>query len=244
MIILPVIPAIVAALTPIVNGALAAATAAAPVIATAAATGALVGGGVGAVTEGVASYHEHGELTGEVLGDAARGAIHGGKDGALMGTLFAPVGLIVGPVIGPALNIIDDIAAPAAKQGASIIHRSAMTVDKAAVNTLKHLKHHAPEPIKKWLPKTKYSTGYVYVLQDAGSGANKIGKSIHPETRLKQIKSPSGAKSEIVCTIPTYNMAATEKALHSAYASQNLPNTGAGQEWFSLSNAQVKAICG
>ena len=69
MIILPAIPAIVAALAPVVKATL-----------ISAGIGAAVGGGIGAVGGAVDSYHEHGEINREVLDDAAHGALNGAKD--------------------------------------------------------------------------------------------------------------------------------------------------------------------
>lgn len=248
------IPAIVAALTPVVKAAL-----------VSAGIGAAVSGGIGAVGGAVEGYQEHGEINHEVLDDAARGALYGARDGALIGAVLGPVGIVMGPVIAPAMQVVDDIAAPTiqiiddavgsiinvvddaagplAKPIESGIHQSAMSADKVVVSAVKDAKKHSSPAIQKLLPKSTYSVGYVYVFDDAASGASKIGKSIHPEFRVGQVKGPSGAKPRIVCAIPTYNMKAMEDALHAAYSSQNLPNTGAGREWFNLSASQVKAIC-
>ena len=254
MIVLPAIPAIVAALTPVVQAAL-----------VSAGIGAAVSGGIGAVGEAVEGYREQGEINREVLDDAARGAFFGARDGAMIGFVLGPAGLVVGPIIGPAMQVVDDVAQPAiqfvddaaksafsavddvagpsVKQMGKIVHRATMTIEKEATSALRSIKRRLPSPIRKLLPKTRRSTGYVYLMDDAGSGAQKIGQSVDPKRRLGELKSPSGAKPKIACTIPTYNMKALEDSLHAAYASQNLPNSGAGREWFKLSASQVKAIC-
>lgn len=230
-----------------------------------AAVGAVTGAGTGAVVEVVQGVHEHGEINQAVLDDAARGALHGAKDGALFGGVFGPVGLAVGPIVAPVIGVIDDIAAPAIQfvdevaspviqvaddavrpifnKVGSVTHSVAMSADKVVYYTLKNAKNGASPAIRKLLPKSTYNVGYVYVFDDAAYSASKIGKSIHPKVRVGQVKSPSGIKPKIACTIPTYNMKALEDSLHAVYASQNLPNTGAGIEWFNLSSSQVKAIC-
>lgn len=254
MIVLPAIPAIVAALTPIVKAAL-----------VSAGIGAAVSGGIGAVGGAVEGYREQGEINREVLADTAYGAWNGAKDGALIGGVFGPVGLIVGPVVAPAVQIVDDFVGPVMQvvddavrpvvQAAddsirpvfnrigTATHSAAMSSDKVVYDVMKNVRNGAPPSIQKLLPKAKRHVGYGYVMDDTASGARKIGMSVDPKTRLNSVKSPSGAKPKILCTIPTYNMKALEDSLHLAYASQNLPNTGAGREWFSLSASQVKTIC-
>ncbi len=234
-------------------------------IAVGAVIGAATGAGLGAVVEGVQSAHEQGELNRAVLEDAANGALNGGKDGAVFGGIFGPVGLIVGPVIAPAVQLVDDIAqpvihviddvakpvvsavddvaGPVVKQVGNSVHATTMSIEKAGISALRSVKRGLPTPVRRLLPKTTRSTGYIYILDDAGSGAQKIGLSVDPKRRLGEIKSPSGAKPKIVCTIPTYNMKALEVSMHATYASQNLPNTGVGREWFKLNPAQVAAAC-
>ena len=233
------------------------------------AVGAIIGGvtgaGAGAVVEAVQSANEHGEINREVMEDVARGAWNGGKDGLLIGGAFGPVILVVGPVIAPAIQVLDDIAAPVIQIADDVAgpvfqaadsatrpvfngigmatHSLAMSTDKAVYVTTKHVRNGAPPFIQRLLPKANHSVGYVYAMDDAASGAHKIGLSIDPKRRLSEVKSPSGVKPKIACTIPTYNMKALEGSLHAAFTTQNLPNTGAGREWFNLSASQVKAIC-
>ena len=105
MIILPAIPAIVAALAPVVKATL-----------VSVGIGAAVGGGIGAVGGAVGGYQEHGEINREVLDDAARGAFDGAKDGALFGGIFGPVAPAIAPIVAPAvapvLQVVDDVARP------------------------------------------------------------------------------------------------------------------------------------
>lgn len=247
MIILPALGAIVAALAPIVEAAL-----------VAAGIGAVIGGaacGIGTAANGV---HSHGALNQEIATSAVHRAGECAVEGAMTGAVMAPAGVLLAPLVAPAvgvalstvddvarpvIQVVDDVAGPVAKQVGKSAHATMMSIEKAGTSALRGIKKQLPTAIQRVLPKTSRSTGYVYVMDDAGSGAQKIGMSVDPKRRLGEIKSPSGAKPKIVCTIPTYNMKALEDSLHTAYATQNLPNTGAGREWFNLSSSQVKAIC-
>ena len=247
MIILPAIGAIVAAVAPLVEAAL-----------VAAGIGAVIGGaacGIGTAANGV---HSQGALNQEIATSAVHRAGECAVEGAMVGAVFAPAGVLVAPVVAPAvgaalstvddvarpvIQVVDDVAGPVVKQVGKNAHATVMSIEKAGTSALKGLQKGLPTPVRRMLPKTTRSTGYVYVMDDAGSGAQKIGLSVDPKRRLGEIKSPSGAKPKIVCTIPTYNMKALEGSLHATFATQNLPNTGAGREWFNLSSTQVKAIC-
>jgi hypothetical protein len=209
-------------------------------------------------TLSVVIYQEQGALNREIAVNAAHRAGECAVEGAVIGGATGAVGVVVAPVLAPAIGsaltvvddvarpviqAVDDVAGPVAKQVSKNAHATMMSIEKAGTSALKSIKKGLPTAVQRILPKTTRSTGYVYVMDDAGSGAQKIGLSIDPKRRLGEIKSPSGTKPKIVCTIPTYNMKALEDSLHAAFATQNLPNTGAGREWFNLSSSQVKAIC-
>ncbi len=110
MIVLPAIPAIVAALTPIVQAA-----------AVAAGIGAVLGAGTGAVSCGISGVREHGEINRTVFVNSAQCAGKSAAEGALVGGVMAPAGLliapvvapVIGPVISPAINVVDDVAGAA-----------------------------------------------------------------------------------------------------------------------------------
>ncbi|MCY4021436.1 MAG: GIY-YIG nuclease family protein [Chloroflexi bacterium] len=116
MIVLPAIPAIVAALTPIVQAA-----------AVSAAIGGVLGAGVGAVGCGAAGVQEHGAINREVVAQSAHCAVDEGAKGAAIGGAFGVIGPVVAPVIAPvaapvvqvaddvagaALQVVDDVAQP------------------------------------------------------------------------------------------------------------------------------------
>ena len=244
MIILPVIPAIVAALTPLVKAAL-----------VSAGIGAVVGSSACAVGGAVSGFHEHGELNRDVALGAVQSIPKCAAEGAIISAVIAPAGIIFAPAVvapgiapviqvvddvarpvvqvvddvaKPILDKVDDIARPVSQNMGAAAHSAAMSTEKVVTTALRNVRKGLPPPIQRLLPKTTRSSGYVYVFDDAASGTHKIGRSINPKRRLGEVKGPSGAKPKIVCTIPTYNMNALESALHTAHASQRLPNTGAG----------------
>ena len=81
-------------------------------------------------------------------------------------------------------------------------------------------------------------------MEDAVSGNSKIGLTSNPAQRLKQVWNNVGHKDvKFTCIIHSHDVKNLEKLLHSTYASQNLPNTGHGIEWFKLSATQVAEAC-
>ncbi len=247
MIILPALPAIGAALATLANAVL-----------VSAGIGAAVSGATCAVTGAVSGFQEQGEINREVAVEMIQGVPKCAAEGALVGGMFGGAGVLFAPAITPVVQIADDMAAPVIKPVIQMAddatrpvfngmrkaaHSVLMSADEVAYNALKNVRNVAPPVIKKLLPKANRSVGFVYVFDDAASGASKIGRSIDPKRRLGEVKSPAGTKPEIACTIATSNMKALENSLHAAYAAQNIPNSGAGREWFKLSSAQVKAIC-
>ncbi len=213
-----VLPAIVAALTPVVKAVL-----------VSAGIGAAVSGGIGAVGGAVESYREQGEINREVFADSAHGAWNGAKDGALIGGLFGPVGLFVGPVVAPAVQVVDDIVGPVMQ----VVKDATRPVVQAADDVARPLVHAADDAARPFtqaaddairpalngirdraksfggsvnaafnharnafnarfytrLPKGVGNSGYVYVMDDvANTGRYKIGKTIDPPTRIKAVQ--------------------------------------------------------
>ena len=262
MIVIPALAGIVAILEPIIAGA---------VIGVAASTVVCAGGGAvsGIQSQGTAgevatsAFHatrscaEDGTLVeAGLIGGAFGGVAHVAAPALnAVGSAAKPVVAAADDIFGPALrgvgSALDDVARGIGSAVDDIgtrlgigAHSARMSIEKVVTTSLRSVRKGLPPPVQRLLPKTTRSSGFVYVFDDSAAGAQKIGMSIDPRRRLGQVKSPSGAKPKIVCTISTYNMKALEGALHTAYAGQRLPNTGAGTEWFKLSNAQVKAICG
>ena len=95
----------------------------------------------------------------------------------------------------------------------------------------------------KWLSKPKGKAGYVYVINDAADRTFKIGMTKNPAQRLSSLQSKLKRELNFVCIIRSDHMRVLERALHTAFATQRLPNTGAGTEWFKLNSMQVAAAC-
>ena len=256
------IPAIAAALAPIVSGALAAAAVAAPVVKTAAVAagvGAAVGGavcGIGGVASGI---HQHGGLNQEIAAESANRAAECAVEGALIGGVLAPAlplaGTIIAPAFAPVVSVVDDVARPVIQFVDDVAKPAFGPVDDAAksvggaisapvrlARNLRHARNYQS------LPKGTGNSGYVYVMDDVSTpGRYKIGKTIQPEARLKQVQSDlnkvGGGELKYRCIIKTDNMKAMEDTLHYANKSRNLPDFGVGTEWFALTAAQVAAAC-
>ena len=216
--------------------------------------GALFGGAIGAGTEAVHGIQEHGEVNETVIINAAQRGAEDALEGAAVGGAFGGAVVIIAPAVAPVAGLVDDIARPAfravgksaktvLKRSGVLVHSTIMSTEKVVLLSLKQVRKKLPPPIQRLLPKSSRSTGFVYVMEDTATGAKKIGMSVDPSKRLGQVQGKVGNKVNLSCTIPTYNMRALEAALHSAFASQRLPNTGAGTEWFKLNANQVSAIC-
>ena len=88
------------------------------------------------------------------------------------------------------------------------------------------------------MPRTRI--GYLYAIE--GSEGVKIGCSIHPEKRVKQLMSISGSSGRTYISRKVVDMFSYEKSLHNNFAEQRLVG-----EWFNIDfqvavNA-VTAIC-
>ena len=261
------IPAIVAALTPVVKAAL-----------ISAGIGAAVGGGIGAVGGAVEGYQEQGQINRAVLDYAGRGAFYGAKDGALVGGVFGPVGLVVGPVIAPAtqfvddialqgFNVLDDVAKSAAGSidDAAMVAGSAAIVDDAASPFLSGVRRKISSATSgigpgfrlvrnklnarffSRLPDASATERYVYVMEDAANGLHKIGMTTkQPAIRLGKVAKDAKSKLDYVCIIRADKNSKLESALHKTFSSQKTPHPTPNYdsiEWFALSAAQVAAAC-
>lgn len=126
MIVLPALPAIVSALTPIVQAAL-----------VSAGIGAVVGGATCAIGGAVSGYHEYGELNRDVATLAVQSIPRCAAEGAVVGGLIAPAGIIIGPVVAPGIapimQVVDDVARPAVQIVDDVAKTAAGHIDEAAV---------------------------------------------------------------------------------------------------------------
>ena len=266
MIVLPAIPAIVSALTPILQAAL-----------VSAGIGAAIGGASAAVGEVVTGVHEHGAINHVIVESAVHSAANGAAEGALVGGAFGAVGVVVAPVVAPAIQVVDDVARSvmqvaddaarpmiqAADDAARPLIQAADDAIRPALNGIRnrakafggsvnaafnHARNSLNARFYTRLPKGAGNNGYVYVMDDvANTGRYKIGKTIDPAKRIKAVRNDLnksvGGKVDYACIIPTNNMSGLETSLHKKYAAQNLRNFPAGTEWFMLNSAQLAAAC-
>lgn len=267
MIILPAIPAIVAAITPLAKAAL-----------VSAGIGAAVGGATCAVGGAVSGYHEHGELNRNVAINSAHQAAKCAGEGAVVGSVIAPAGIIVGPFVAPVtapiMHVVDDVTRPAVQFVDDIAGQALQIVDDSAspiMNAADELATAAKQGtgrlavpiaapwnrrlnslrarIYKRLPVTTVGAkdGWVYVIEDPATGIRKIGLTSNPEQRLKKLRADLGHKGvKYECIMHSHDAKVLEKHLHQSFWRQNtlhpIPHSGQ-TEWFKLSAARVAAAC-
>ncbi len=235
MIILPAIPAIVAALTPLAKAAL-----------VSAGIGAAVSGGMGAVGEGVASYQKHGEINREVLDDAARGAFEAGKDGAMVGFVIGPVAPLFAPVIAPAIHVVDDIVAPVIQIADDAAQPVIHVIDDAVGPTLRRAGRTVTVPARaisaklnarnyRSLPDDLCSRGCLYIMDDPANGLTKIGVTTNPQQRIADVSRQVGSDLRYVSISPVDDAFVKEAALKRQFVSKNVPhpNYVKATEWYS-----------
>ncbi|MCY4537689.1 MAG: GIY-YIG nuclease family protein [Chloroflexi bacterium] len=306
MIVLPAIPAIVAALTPIVQAA-----------AVSAAIGGLFGAGAGAVGCGIDGAREHGEINHDVVEDSAHCAVDEGAKGALVGGALGPViGVmapaatsVIAPAAAPVINVVDDVAAHAigtvddlakpvlsaaddivrpvigaaddvaqpalhrvgnvVKSVASDVKSKARPAIDAVDNAIRPVVNKVGDVANSvggsittrinWarntlnarlfnrLPDASATERYVYVMDDAANGLQKIGMTTKkPSIRLTRVANDAKRKLDYVCIIRTDKNSGLEGLLHGQFAGQKTPHPTPNYkstEWFALSAAQIAAAC-
>ena len=134
MIVLPAIPALVAAITPIAKAML-----------ISAGIGAAVSGGTCAVGGAVSGYHEHGELNRDVAAVAGKRGLECAGEGALVGGIVGVAAPVVFPAvvapglvpvipaaIAPAVQFVDDFASPVIQVADDAVRPVAQTIDDVA----------------------------------------------------------------------------------------------------------------
>ena len=115
------------------------------------------------------------------------------------------------------------IASEAAKR-AAIKEREGRDTGYYESQSLKTYRARTPKP------------GYVYLIA-ADNGTYKIGVSVDPKRRVKKMGINLPYELEVVHTIPTEDMLATEKALHALFADKRV-----GGEWFELDESDVTLV--
>ena len=262
MIVLPAIPAIVAALTPIVEAAV-----------ISAGIGAVVSGAICGVGDAISGYHDRGAFTREVAMGAAQETAQCAGEGALIGGAFGVGGAVIAPVVAPALQAVDDVARPIALKVADdaarpvlqaaddVVRPLVQAVDdaftgfknaaKSAVNgihaSVNRMRNGWNARNFRSMKDAPAGTRYVYVMEDSTNGLHKIGMTTKsPSKRLGKVASEAKSELDYTCIIQTDKNSKLEGKLHSLISKQSTTHPTPGydrKEWFVLSAAQVAAAC-
>ena len=80
---------------------------------------------------------------------------------------------------------------------------------------------------------TRNKDGFVYFIK-SDNGLVKIGKSAHPERRLRELKTGAASKLKLVETIYSEDVSGLEKRLHLRYKRRRKNG-----EWFELSHEEA-----
>ncbi|MDE2748955.1 MAG: GIY-YIG nuclease family protein [Chloroflexota bacterium] len=244
MIVLPAIPAIIAALTPVAEAVL-----------VGAGTGAIVSGLFCGVGHAVSETHIQQELN----MDIAVTSIHRGTecvgDGALTGGVFGAVGVIAAPVVSPIVQVADDIWRSAGQIVDDVFHWLRQSVDDLlgplfgrgakATHSVKSMVN-APNRIADGtknaqqlanLPDDFCRNGCNYTMYDEVTGATKSGITTrHPKFRLQEVGSDVGrtlSYRSIHQGSSLNQVRNTERAIHQTFANQRNVSMP-GREWFDL----------
>jgi hypothetical protein len=82
-----------------------------------------------------------------------------------------------------------------------------------------------------------WSYGYVYLIKPQGHNVYKVGSSVNPDRRLKDIqRKTAGLMLEVIAKKQYYNHTVAEIGWHIEFKDSRLPGGG---EWFALSQHQV-----
>lgn len=89
------------------------------------------------------------------------------------------------------------------------------------------------------LPKLEYPAGYVYVIKDSKYHKYKIGRTINPKSRLRDIQRNEVGQLEYIYLVRTDDAKSTEKNFHERYAQFRIRKD---REWFELGESQLQDI--
>ncbi len=162
--------------------------------------------------------------------------------GDTLGRVKDDIGKRVSSVREGISSAVDDAGNTLGQVGDDI-GKEANKVTTSLGSAFNYMRNLANARIFDRLPITLPKQGYVYVIDDAAAGSTKVGITGNLPQRIKQLESTVGRELNYVCIIPTATARALEADLHTIFAGQRLPNTGAGTEWFQLSTAQVRQAC-
>ena len=96
-------------------------------------------------------------------------------------------------------------------------------------------------PVREYadVPKLEAPAGYVYVMRDMKYNKYKIGRTINPKSRLRDIQRNEVGELRYVHLIRTDDAVSTERALHQRYAKYRIRMD---REWFEFEEAQLQDI--
>ncbi len=149
----------------------------------------------------------------------------------------------VDDAVRPAINAVDDAVRPALNK----VGNSAKSVGGSITSRINWARNTWNARFFNRLPNTSPTERYVYVMDDAANGVQKIGMTTKkPSIRLTQVTKDAKSKLDYVCIIRTDKNSGLEGLLHGKFASQKTPHPTpnySSTEWFVLSAAQVAAAC-
>ena len=245
MIILPAIPAIVAALAPVAEAV-------------------LIGAGTEAAFSGiicgVGNAVSEAQIQQELNKDIAITSIHRGAEcageGALVGGVFGAVGVITAPVLAPVIQAADDLLRPVGQIVDDFVHWFRQGVDDLlgpifgrrapAARSINSVAN-APDSNSGWREKCASDTricqqisvakGATMQWYDEVSGATKSGITTrHPSIRLAEVSRDVGRPVTYRSIHPGNNLKQvreTERAIHQTFSNQRNVSMP-GREWFDL----------
>lgn len=96
-------------------------------------------------------------------------------------------------------------------------------------------------PVKNYenLPKLEKPAGYVYVIRDRKYRKYKIGRTVNPNSRLRDIQRNEVGILEYVYLMRTNDATHTERNLHERYAKFRIRKD---REWFELGESQLQDL--
>lgn len=242
--VLPAIPVIVAALTPLAEAVL---------------VGAGTGAAFGGIICGVGNAVSEARIQQELNLDIAITSVHRGAEcagyGALAGGAFGAVGAVAAPVVAPAVQIADDLLRPIGQIVDDFIHWFRQGVDdilgpifgrkapaartvNSVVNAPNRIANGATNAQRyKNLSANVCRNGCNYTMYDSVTGATKSGITTrHPSIRLAEVSRDVGRPVTYRSIHPGNNLQQvrqTERTIHQTFANQRNVSMP-GREWFDL----------
>ena len=195
--------------------------------------GGLFSGAVGGVSTLVESSQEHGGVNQQVLEEVALGAVNGAVNGAIIGAVSnIIIGGVIFPAVGAALRALAPAVRTAVAAADDLIFGAGKQVVRGAATVADDL--------------VGAGTKALYVVDDAATGASKIGITGNIGRRLPELQRQVGRNLKLFGSrlFPTASAArAAESAMHARFALQRVSSLP-GNEWFRLSAMDKAFVLG